>query len=163
MEEPRVHIRRAVPRDAEAIARLAANAAAEEDAAHALDAERIRQHGFGPQAAFEAWVAQGKPNAPLVGHAIVTRSYDVRRACPTMVLCELYVAPEHRRTGLARRLMSVIAQRARDLHARELAITTGVENEVAQRFFSAVGAKPRSAAVFVMAADGIEWLAAENS
>lgn len=157
-----MHIRRAVPRDAEAVARLAAAAAVEEGAVAGLDAERIRQHGFGQNALFEAWVAQEKPNAPLVGHAVVTKSYDVRRACATMVLCELYVAPEQRRSGLARRLMSVVAQRARDLSARELTISTGVENAVAQRFFSAIGAKRQDAAVFIMKADGIEWLAAEG-
>lgn len=158
-----MHIRRAIPRDAEAIARLAAAAAVEEGVVAGLDVERIRQHGFGQNAMFEAWVVQFKLNAPLLGHAIITKGYDIRRACPTLVLCELYVAPEHRRSGLARRMMSVVAQRARDLNARELAITTGVQNEVAQRFFSAIGAKPQSAAVFMMSADGIEWLAAEAS
>ncbi len=157
-----MHIRRAGQRDAEAIARLAAAAAVEEGALAGLDADRIRAHGFGSSALFEAWVAQAKLNSPLLGHAIITKSYDVRRACATLVLCELYVAPEHRRSGLARKLMSAVAQRARDLSARELAITTGVKNEVAQRFFSAIGAKPQSAAVFIMSADGIEWLAAEG-
>lgn len=157
-----MHIRRALQRDVEAIARLAAAAAAEEGAVAGLDADRIRAHGFGQNAMFETWVAQAKLNAPLLGHAIITKSYDVRRACPTLVLCELYVTPEHRRGGLARKLMSAVAQRARDLSARELAITTGVENDVAQRFFSAIGAKPQSAAVFMMSADGIEWLAAEG-
>lgn len=157
-----MQIRRAGQRDAEAIAKLAAAAAEEEGGLAGLDADRIRAHGFGPSALFEAWVAQAKPNSPLLGHAIITKSYDIRRACPTLVLCELYVAPEHRRGGLARKLMSAVAQRARDLSARELAITTGVKNEVAQRFFSAIGAKPQSAAVFMMSADGIEWLAAEG-
>jgi GNAT superfamily N-acetyltransferase len=78
------------------------------------------------------------------------------------VLCELYVVPEQRRSGLARKMMSAVARRARDLGARELAITTGVENGVAQKFFAAVGAKRREAAVFMMSADGIEWLAAEG-
>ena len=58
--------------------------------------------------------------------------------------------------------MSTVARRARDLGARELTITTGVDNEVAQRFFAAIGAHPRQAAVFMMSADGIEWLAAEG-
>lgn len=155
-------VRRAVARDSETIAHLAAAAAAEEGAAAGLDVERIRTHGFGQNALFEIWVAQPKANAPLAGHAIITKSYDVRRACASIVLCELYVAPEHRRGGLARRLMSVVAQRARDLSARELMITTGVENAVAQRFFSAIGAKRQEAAVFMMNADGIEWLAAEG-
>lgn len=155
-------IRRAVPRDADAIARLAAASASEEGGVSALDAERIRTNGFGQNALFEAWVAQERANAPLVAHAIITKSYDVRRACPNIVLCELYVAPQHRRGGLARKMMSAVARRARDLGARDLAITTGVENEVAQKFFAAVGAHRRQAAVFVMSADGIEWLAAEG-
>jgi GNAT superfamily N-acetyltransferase len=155
-------IRRAVPRDAEAIARLAAQAAAEEGGVSALETDRIRAHAFGPNALFEAWVAQERANKPIIAHAVITKSYDMRRACPTIVLCELYVAPEHRRGGLARKLMSTVARRARDLGARELAITTGVENEVAQRFFAAIGAHPRQAAVFMMSADGIEWLAAEG-
>jgi GNAT superfamily N-acetyltransferase len=161
MERP-FHIRRAVPRDAEAIARLASNAAVEEGVQSGLDQDRIKAHAFGPGALFEAWVAQEKPNQPIVGHAVITKSYDMRRACPAIVLCELYVVPEQRRSGLARKLMSAVARRARDLGARELAITTGVDNEVAQRFFAAVGAHPRQAATFMMSADGIEWLAAEG-
>lgn len=155
-------IRRAVARDAEALAKLTAAAASEEDALTALDVERVRQHGFSSQPQFEAWVAQTKPNAPLVAHALIVKSYDVRRGCPSIVLAELYVAPEQRRTGLARKLMSAVARRAHDLGARELLITTGVENDVAQRFFAAIGARPRSATVFMMSADGIEWLAAEG-
>ncbi len=157
-----MQIRRAVSRDADAIAKLAADAAAEEGAVSGLEADRIKAHAFGNNALFEAWVAQEKNTAPIVAHAIITKSYDMRRAAPTVVLCELYVVPAHRRGGLARKMMSAVAQRARDLGARELAITTGVENEVAQKFFAAVGARPRQAAVFMMSADGIEWLAAEG-
>jgi GNAT superfamily N-acetyltransferase len=161
MDTP-MQIRRAVPRDADAIAKLAAEAAAEEGVASGLEPDRIKAHAFGSSALFEAWVAQEKNNAPIVAHAIITKSYDMRRAAPTVVLCELYVAPSHRRGGLARKMMSAVARRASELGARELAITTGVENEVAQKFFAAVGARPRQAAVFMMSADGIEWLAAEG-
>lgn len=155
-------IRRAVSRDAEAIAKMAGAAAAEEGGMSALEADRIKAHAFGSNALFEAWVAQERANAPLIGHAVITKSYDVRRACPNVVLCELYVGLEHRRGGLARKMMSAVAHRARELGARELTITTGVENEVAQKFFAAVGANRREAAVFMMSADGIEWLAAES-
>lgn len=127
-----------------------------------LDLDRIKAHGFGGTALFEIWVAQERVNAPLVGQAVITKSYDFRRAAPTVQLCELFVVADERRSGLARKLMSSVARRARDLGARELVITTGVENEVAQRFFAAVGARRRDAAVFVMSADGIEWLAAED-
>lgn len=156
-----MQIRRAVQRDAETIARLAGEAAKEEGGVSALEIDRIRAHAFGQNPLFEVWLAQERPNAPVQGQAVVTKSYDFRRASVSLVLCELYVVPEQRRSGLARRLMSCVARRARELGARELAITTGVENEVAQRFFAAVGAQRRDAAVFMMSADGIEWLAAE--
>jgi GNAT superfamily N-acetyltransferase len=158
-----VQIRRAVPRDADAIAKLAGEAAAEEGAISGLDSDRIKAHAFGANSLFEAWVAQERNNTPICAHAVITKSYDVRRACPTIVLTELYVQPDRRRTGLARKVMSVVARRARDLGARELTITTGVENGVAQRFFAAVGAQPRQAAVFIMTADGIDWLANEGN
>jgi GNAT superfamily N-acetyltransferase len=161
--EPLFNIRRAVSRDADAIAKLSALAASEEGALTSLEPDRIKAHAFGSNALFEAWVAQERGSAPIVAHAIITKGYDVRRGAPNVVLCELYVAPEQRRSGLARKMMSAVARRARELGARELAITTGVENEVAQKFFSAVGAKRREAAVFMMSADGIEWLAAEGN
>lgn len=157
-----VQIRRATSRDAEAIARLTAEAAAEESLVSALDIDRIRAHAFGQNSLFEAWVADAPPAKAPVAHAIITKSYDIRRAAPTIVLCELYVAPAHRRGGVARYLMSAVARRAMDLGARELTITTGVENAVAQRFFAAVGARSNQAAVYVMSADGIQWLATEG-
>ncbi len=161
MQQP-LTIRRAVPRDAEAVSKLAAQAASEEGAVSSLEADRIKAHAFGSNALFEILVAQAG-GGPLVAHAIITKSYDVRRAAPNVVLCELYVVADYRRSGLARKMMSAVARRARDLGARELAITTGVENDVAQKFFSAVGANRRDAAVFMMSADGIEWLAAEGN
>lgn len=158
-----LQVRRAIQRDADAIARLTADSAAEEGSISVLDLDRVRAHAFGGNALFEAWVAEDRQKNPKpVGHAIITKSYDVRRAVPTIVLCELYVAPTHRRSGAARLLMSAVARRSRDLGARELTITTGVDNAVAQRFFNAVGAQSRDARVFVMSADGIEWLATEG-
>ncbi|MGE0596673.1 MAG: GNAT family N-acetyltransferase [Hyphomonadaceae bacterium] len=157
-----VQIRRATSRDADAIAKLAAASAAEEGAVSALEADRIRAHAFGQNNLFEAFVAQERSNAPVQALAVITKGYDFRRACPTIVLCELYVVPDQRRSGLARRMMSAVARRARDLGARELMITTGVDNAVAQKFFAAVGARPQQGAAFMMTADGIEWLATED-
>jgi len=155
-------IRRATARDSEQIARLAAQSAIEEGAQSALDSDRVKAHAFGQTPLFEAWVAEQKGAKPSIGgHAAIAKSYDFRRAAPTIRLCELYVSPDYRRDGLARLLMSAVARRAMEIGARELVITTGVENEVAQKFFAAVGARRRDAAVFQMSADGIEWLATE--
>jgi hypothetical protein len=40
-----------------------------------LDPDRIKAHAFGANALFEAWVAQEKPNAPLV---VSTRNVRAR-------------------------------------------------------------------------------------
>ena len=154
-----VQIRRAVARDAEAIAKLCAAAGVEEGVPSALDVDRIRSYAFGPNSLFEIWVAEEA--RALHAHAMMTRAFDVRRGLPLIVLSELYVVPERRRDGLARRMMSAIARRAMECGARDLMITTGVDNAVAQRFFAAIGADRREAHVFQMSADGIQWLATE--
>ena len=47
-----MQIRRAVSRDADAIAKLAADAAAEEGVVSGLEADRIKAHAFGSSALF---------------------------------------------------------------------------------------------------------------
>ena len=110
-----VEIRRAGQRDCDVIAKLAAEAGAEEGVPSALEADRIRAHAFGPNSLFEAWIAEERPGKNPVAHAIITKSYDVRRAIPTIILSQLYVRPEQRRDGVARLLMSAIARHAVDL------------------------------------------------
>jgi GNAT superfamily N-acetyltransferase len=139
-------------------------AAAREDGVHcALDAERMRAHALGSNSLFEVWVAEPPRSREFAACAVITKSYDVRRAMPTVVVCELYVAPEHRRDGVARLMISALARRAMELGAREVSITTGVNKEVAQRFFAAIGAQAEEAKVYKMSADGIQWLASESA
>lgn len=155
-------IRRAQPRDADAIARMVAAASLEDQRPPpALDADLVRAHGFGAGALFEAFVAEqgGQP----VGCAIATKGYDIDVASATLVVAVLYVAPSGRRDGLARRLLAEIAARAMDIGARELIITTGVDNSVAQRFFAAVGAEAQTRKTFLLGRDQIEWLSQERA
>jgi GNAT superfamily N-acetyltransferase len=157
-----VEVRRAQPRDCEAIARMSGEAVREAGAlSTTLETELVRKHAFGPQALFEVFLAEERRGGPLVGHAIITKGFDTRRAVATVVLCELYVRPGSRRGGVARAIMAGVAKRAAELGARDLTITTGVENATARKFFAAIGAKEMQALVFRMNADGIEWLAAE--
>ncbi len=155
-------IRRAHARDAESIARLSAAAAQEAgEVSGLLDADHVRAHAFGQHPLFEPWVGETAPGQRAAALAIITKGYDVRRAVATVVLAELYVTPEHRRSGLARIMLSHIARRARELGARELTITTGVGNSVARQFFAAVGTQESQALTYLMHIDVMEWLAAE--
>ncbi len=155
-----MQVRRATNRDCDTLARLTQDAARELGVVTALDAERLRAHAFGQNALIECYLAEERPGRPA-GHAIVTKGYDFRRATATFQVGDLYVAPEYRRAGVARLLIAAVAKRAVDLGSREIRITTGVEDEVARRFFSAIGAVESRALVFLMSGDSIEWLASE--
>jgi GNAT superfamily N-acetyltransferase len=153
-------IRRATQHDAETVCRFVAAAAEEEKAPNAFTVDVYRRDAVGPQARIETWLvddARGK----VCAQAIVARGYDLARASPTMVLLHLYVAPERRRDGVARELISAVAVRAKEGGVKELTITTGVENAVARCFFAAIGAREDRLARYLLSADGIEWLAAE--
>jgi aminoglycoside 6'-N-acetyltransferase I len=158
-------VRKMAQRDVDGVARLCAAASKETGERFcALDADLIRQHALSSHPLFEAYVAEAAAAGRngLVGHAIVTTGYDVRNAVATLVLAQLYVVPEARRDGVARELVAAVSARALELGARELMITTGVDNAVARRFFASVGAMEQAMSVYVMDADGIEWLAKER-
>jgi GNAT superfamily N-acetyltransferase len=156
-----LRIRRAGIRDAEAVALQTREAAREDgDFNPGFTIEQIRLHAFGPSPMIEILVAedQGK----LLAHSITYRGYDLRAGQPNLVVAALYVAPEGRRKGLARMMMSAIARRGRERGCRRINITTGLQNAAAHQFYSAIGAKEQQTAAFVLAADAIEWLAAED-
>jgi len=156
-----VQVRRAGPRDADVIARLIAANARETEGASSLDGDRLRAHAFGANPLIECFLAE-VTRGVSAGHAIVSRGYDIRRAAARLIVGDLYVVPEQRRHGVARLLISAVARRAIEIGAREISITTGVEDATARKFFSAIGAQESQALVFMMTGDGIEWLAAET-
>lgn len=157
------NIRRGQARDADTIARMVAEASREDGRPPpSLDADLIRAHGFGVAALFESWIAESKSGA-ILACAIATKGYDIDAACATLVVAALYVTPEGRRDGVARSMIAEISARAMDIGARELVITTGVENSVARRFFAAVGALEQTHKTFLLGRDQIEWLAQERA
>lgn len=156
-----LHVRRAVIRDAEAIARQSVDAAREDGHYHSgLGLEQIRLHAFGASPVLEILV--GDEQGKIVAHSVTYRGYDLNAGQTNLVVAALYVAPEVRRKGVARIMMSAIARRARERGCRRIHITTGQKNEVAHRFYAAIGAKEEQLASFMLAADAIEWLAAEG-
>lgn len=155
-----LRIRRATQHDAETVCRFVREAAAEENAPNNFSVEMFRRDAIGPGARIETWLVEDE-RGRACAQAIVGRGYDLARAAPTMILLHLYVAPERRRDGVARELISAIAVRAKEGGVRELTITTGVDNAVARRFFEAIGAREDRLARYLLSADGIEWLAAE--
>ncbi len=154
--------RRAGPNDADTVQRLTGLAFAEEGSnTPGLHPDVFRRDGCSKMALIEGFLAEDAAHRPA-GLAILSKGYDIHRSLPTVVLLNLYVRPEHRRSGLARMLLAQVAARAMELGAKELAITTGVNNDIARKFFESVGASEDRLARYVMEADEIEWLAEEG-
>jgi N-acetylglutamate synthase-like GNAT family acetyltransferase len=155
--------RRAQARDADAIAKMVALASREDGLSEpALDAEMLRAHAFSAQPMLECWVAEDA-NGRLVGAAVTYRGYDIQIASPTLVVAALYVAPEGRGEGVARCLIAQISERAMELGAREISITTGIDNGVAHKFFASIGAFEANRTVYTLQRDQIEWLSEERA
>jgi GNAT superfamily N-acetyltransferase len=128
----------------------------------ALDVELVRAHGFGAHPLFEAWLAEDGRGTAL-GCVLASKGYDVQRACATLVVMVLYVAPEARRSGLARIMIGAMARRAMEMGALELIITTGIENAAARAFFASIAAGESVQTRFMLGRDQIEWLAQETA
>lgn len=153
--------RRGAAADADIVSRFTALAFQEEGTQMVgLHPDVFRRDACGKSPLIEVWIAEDTAGTAS-GVAVASKGYDIHRGLPTVVLLNLYVLQDYRRTGLARMLLAQVAARAMDLGAKELTITTGVGNEIARRFFAAVGAQEDRLARYLMEADEIEWLAQE--
>jgi N-acetylglutamate synthase-like GNAT family acetyltransferase len=158
-----VQTRRAQARDADVIARMVALASREDGLSEpALDVEMLRAHAFSAQPMLECWVAEDGASR-LLGAAVTYRGYDIQIASPTLVVAALYVAPEGRGAGVARCLIAQVSARAMELGAREVSITTGIDNAMAHKFFASIGAFEANRTVYTLQRDQIEWLSEERA
>jgi ribosomal protein S18 acetylase RimI-like enzyme len=154
--------RRAGPQDAETVNRFTALAFAEEGSpAPGLHPDVFRRDACTKLALIEAFLAEDAAQRPA-GIVVLSKGYDIHRGLPTVVVLNLFVLLEHRRSGLARQLIAQVAARAMELGAKELTITTGVSNDIARRFFESIGAREDRLSRYLMEADEIEWLAEEG-
>ena len=99
------------------------------------------ERGFAAQREpqFQAWVAANASDQ-LVGYALtylIPFTFDLR---PTMVLKELFVAAEHRSSGVGRELYTAVLDHGRAVGARLLRWQVLPGNEAAIRFYRSFGA-----------------------
>lgn len=99
--------------------------------AHVFLAERFRR---GQSVVF---LAEAEGNA--VGFTQLYPSFSSTRMAPLMIVNDLYVAPEARRTGAAKALIAAAVAHARAQGATRLVLSTGVENRPAQALYEALG------------------------
>ena len=107
----------------------------------------------------ERATAAGDPLAETAGAwvAFVTTSVD---ECPTvfdrpdrLVVGDIYVTEPYRGTDLARELVDLAVDRARDLDCPELALDVDVDNERALALYEKLGFEPRRHRMVVPAGD----------
>ena len=74
---------------------------------------RMLEHGWGQSPRFEAWLAE--VGGESVAYAIAFETYSTFLARPTLYLEDIFVLPQHRRSGIGYRLFRRVAAEA---HAR---------------------------------------------
>lgn len=100
---------------------------------------RLLQDAFGPDPRYELLVALH--GGEVVAYAIVLRTYSSFLAKPTLYLEDIYLAPGHRGTGLAERMMGTLARLALSRGWGRLEGIVLTWNERARRFYARTGAK----------------------
>ncbi len=132
-------IRRATEADAEAIHGLILDLAESTGLTHkvASTARDIRSHGFGPEAAFEALIADW--NGAAVGLCLFFESFSSWDGRRGVYVQDLFVSEAARGLGLGRRLLAEAAalSSARGGSYLRLAVDSG--NVTAQAFYERAG------------------------
>jgi GNAT superfamily N-acetyltransferase len=133
-----VTLRRARDGDAEAVfAMLYALAEAVGEAeAFASTVEDIRRDGFGPAPLYETLIAE--LDGRLVGLLTLFPTYSTYKGRPCLHVNDLYVAPEARGRGVARRLMARVCRLARERGCCRVELKVLETNE-ARDFYESIG------------------------
>ena len=153
-----VIIRPATERDIHAIVELANELDAEEGGEQPFTADKVRRFGFGARPMFAVLLADlgGRP----VGYAMISDTFNSERAAPSVWMEDLYVRPEARRLGVARRLVAAVAAEALARGAES--VWWGVRNVNARAlaFYQAIGAHDDGARILELNGRAVERLAA---
>ena len=157
-----IHVREAVPADAETIAAFARALSLEEGhPAPALQASHVREEGFGANARFRALLAEhaGRP----VGYALFYRAYATEHGERGLYLQDLYVVPEARRQGTGRALMTAVARACQADGGCYVFWNARPRNRAALAFYRALGARKEPTVTLSLQPDALDELAATTS
>ncbi|HUF55025.1 MAG TPA: GNAT family N-acetyltransferase [Thermohalobaculum sp.] len=132
-------IRIAGPEDAPAlhaaIARLAEHLGMPEK--HVATPGDYARHGLGDGTLFRALLAEA--GGATCGAATFLPEFSTLRGKPGVFLQDLWVAPEHRGSGLGRRLLAAVAREAAAWQAAYLTVSAHTGNPGAIAFYRSLG------------------------
>jgi GNAT superfamily N-acetyltransferase len=126
----------AQPADIPALMGLKRALAQSENSLHAVRATAADwlRDGFGQQAGFTAFVAEGENAEAILGMATCSRRTINGWSGPVIFLQDLFVEPEHRKLGVASALVARVAAYAHDLGSPIVELTVRANNP-AQDFY----------------------------
>src|SRR5262249_5023172 len=133
-----VTLRTATAADCPLLARFVGNMLADIGLEQSLEAAtRFSADGFGIEPAFTAVIAEhaGVP----AGYALYWPTYDTETALRGGWLSDLYMLPQARRRGIARRLMAEVAARTAARGGRYLTWLVHAANTRARAFYRTLG------------------------
>ncbi len=153
-------IRPAQPEDAAALLALVAALNRDQgDPDDVLTATRLREDVIANPTTI-ATVAQA-PDGTLVGYATAHATYETGHAERGLYVGDLFVAPEHRRQGIARALLAAVARAGHAQGARHLWLTAKATNTAAHAFYRRLGSRGESVMAFAVVQQDFLNLAAE--
>ncbi len=132
-------IRRATEADAETIHRMVLDLAEGIGQGHNVtsSARDIRAHGFGPEAAFEALIAE--MNGAAVGLCLFFESFSSWEGRRGVYVQDIFVSDSARGLGLGRRLLAEAAALSAARGGSYLRLSVEADNETALAFYARVG------------------------
>ena len=102
------------------------------------------------------------PDGALVGYATGHATYETGHAEKGIYIGDLYVAPDHRRKGIARALLAAMARAGYAQGARHLWLTAREGNTAAHAFYRRLGSKGERVMAFAVVYQDFLNLAAEK-
>ena len=152
-----IKIRDATPQDAERICDMSRLVSAHEGLPPPnLDPARFLAFGFGPDRAFECFVAE--VSGELAGHVAITWGFDFQEGCRTVWLADLFVLAQHRRACVGRALIAHVSGIARASGAGYIHFLIAPNNREAWGFYAAIGAKKDGGVPMYLSREGLEAL-----
>jgi GNAT superfamily N-acetyltransferase len=136
-------IRDARADDVPVLLEMFAELAEYEDLTHELRAteKQLSEALFGSRPAAQALIAELKDPQAVIGYALFFPTFSSFLASSGVWLEDLFVRPDHRRKGVGRALLAVVAARLRERGDERLEWATLDWNEPALRFYSGLRAR----------------------
>jgi ribosomal protein S18 acetylase RimI-like enzyme len=153
-------IRRAARDDAHALQHLIAQMSRDQGDPDDLITEARVENDIIDNPSTIAMVAEAADGA-LVGYATAHATYETGHAERGLYVADLYVAPTHRRQGIARALLAAIARAGHAQGARHLWLTAKAQNTAAHAFYRRLGSRGESVMAFAVVQQDFLNLAAE--